>query len=179
MLTGAVTFQGEDGVDDIVDVSLVGSNIQVSWLQPATGTSGSMSFPVATTPALIINTFAGDDILRIDNSGGLVDLTDDIFFNGGTGRDQLILTGSTVVDAATYDVGPNADEGRVTHALGGASMDVFFTGLEPALDSVVAASLTVNATNRELEAKMEDDTWILNFANGEVWEVPLAAIEGG
>ena len=37
----------------------------------------------------------------------------------------------------------------------------------------------VNATNRELEAKLEDDTWILVFANGEVWEVPLAAIEGG
>ena len=29
----------------------------------------------------------------------------------------------------------------------------------------------VNATNR--------DTCILHFANGEVWEVPLAAIEGG
>lgn len=37
----------------------------------------------------------------------------------------------------------------------------------------------VNATNRELEASMEGDTWILKFANGEVWEVPLAAIEGG
>lgn len=37
----------------------------------------------------------------------------------------------------------------------------------------------VNATNREVEAKLEGDTWILKFANGEVWEVPLAAIEGG
>ncbi len=37
----------------------------------------------------------------------------------------------------------------------------------------------VNATNRELKARMEGDTWILDFANGEVWEVPLAAIEGG
>ena len=37
----------------------------------------------------------------------------------------------------------------------------------------------VNATNREVEANLEGDTWILNFANGEVWEVPLAAIEGG
>ena len=37
----------------------------------------------------------------------------------------------------------------------------------------------VNATNRELEARLENDTWILHFANGEVWEVPLAAIEGG
>ena len=37
----------------------------------------------------------------------------------------------------------------------------------------------VNATNRELTAKLQGDTWILHFANGEVWEVPLAAIEGG
>ena len=37
----------------------------------------------------------------------------------------------------------------------------------------------INAANRELEAHMEGDTWILEFANGEVWEVPLAAIEGG
>ena len=37
----------------------------------------------------------------------------------------------------------------------------------------------VNATNREVEAQLEQDTWILRFANGEVWEVPLAAIEGG
>ncbi|MCB1701043.1 MAG: hypothetical protein H6985_04395 [Pseudomonadales bacterium] len=37
----------------------------------------------------------------------------------------------------------------------------------------------VNATNREVEARLEGDTWILVFANGEVWEVPLAAIQGG
>jgi len=37
----------------------------------------------------------------------------------------------------------------------------------------------VNATNREVKARLEGDTWILNFANGEIWEVPLAAIEGG
>lgn len=37
----------------------------------------------------------------------------------------------------------------------------------------------VNATNREVEARMEGDTWILEFANGEVWEIPLAAVEGG
>jgi hypothetical protein len=37
----------------------------------------------------------------------------------------------------------------------------------------------VNATNREVEAEFEGDTWILHFANGEVWEVPRALIEGG
>ena len=37
----------------------------------------------------------------------------------------------------------------------------------------------VNATNREVEAKFDGDNWHLSFANGEVWEVPLAAIDGG
>ena len=37
----------------------------------------------------------------------------------------------------------------------------------------------VNATNRDLVARLEDDIWILEFKNGETWEVPLAAIEGG
>jgi hypothetical protein len=37
----------------------------------------------------------------------------------------------------------------------------------------------VNASNREVDATLEGDTWILRFANGEIWEVPLAAIEGG
>ncbi|HBO11207.1 MAG TPA: hypothetical protein DD491_00315 [Halieaceae bacterium] len=37
----------------------------------------------------------------------------------------------------------------------------------------------VNATNREVEAQLDGDTWILHFANGQQWQVPLAAIEGG
>jgi len=37
----------------------------------------------------------------------------------------------------------------------------------------------INASNREVRARREGDNWILTFANGQVWEVPLAAIEGG
>ena len=37
----------------------------------------------------------------------------------------------------------------------------------------------VNATNHEADARLQGDTWIVNVDNGEVYEVPLAAIEGG
>lgn len=37
----------------------------------------------------------------------------------------------------------------------------------------------INATNREVKATLEGDTWTVTVANGEVYEVPLAAIEGG
>jgi hypothetical protein len=38
---------------------------------------------------------------------------------------------------------------------------------------------TVNATVGEVDARLEGDTWIVTRDNGEVYEVPLAAIEGG
>lgn len=37
----------------------------------------------------------------------------------------------------------------------------------------------VNATNRQVKAKLEGDTWIVTVENGEVYEVPLALIQGG
>ena len=37
----------------------------------------------------------------------------------------------------------------------------------------------VNATVGEIEARLEGDAWIVTRDNGEVYEVPLAAIEGG
>ena len=37
----------------------------------------------------------------------------------------------------------------------------------------------VNATDHEIDARIEGDTWIVSLDNGEVYEVPLAAIEGG
>ncbi len=37
----------------------------------------------------------------------------------------------------------------------------------------------VNATNREVEANLEGDLWTVTINGAEVYEVPLAAIEGG
>ena len=37
----------------------------------------------------------------------------------------------------------------------------------------------VNAANREVKATLEGDTWTVTVSDGEVYEVPLAAIEGG
>lgn len=37
----------------------------------------------------------------------------------------------------------------------------------------------VNATNRKAEARLEDDTWVVVIDESDVYEVPLAAIEGG
>lgn len=37
----------------------------------------------------------------------------------------------------------------------------------------------VNATNREVEAKLVGDLWTVTTGDGDVYEAPLAAIEGG
>jgi len=37
----------------------------------------------------------------------------------------------------------------------------------------------VNATVGEVDARLDGDTWVVTRDNGEVYEVPLAAIEGG
>ncbi|MFV8819691.1 hypothetical protein [Haliea sp. E17] len=37
----------------------------------------------------------------------------------------------------------------------------------------------VNATNREVQAELNGDTWTVTINGSEVYEVPLAAIEGG
>ena len=37
----------------------------------------------------------------------------------------------------------------------------------------------INATNREVEAQLTEGTWVVSVSNGEIYEVPLAAIEGG
>ena len=36
----------------------------------------------------------------------------------------------------------------------------------------------VNATNREVDATLNGDTWTVTADNGEIYEVSLAAIEG-
>jgi len=92
----------------------------------------------------------GDDLLRIDNSGGLLTLPGGISFAGGSGRDSLLLSGSTAVSTAEYSVGPDTGDGRIVHTVTGPPQQiqtVTFSGLEPLIDLVAAASLTVNATD--------------------------------
>lgn len=49
------------------------------------------------------------------------------------------------------------------------------------LDARFASNLLkhhVDATNRGLQARLDGGTWILQCSNGDVWEMPIAAIEG-
>lgn len=114
----------------------------------------------STTPVLTvelsllsqINVFGygGNDTLTIDSSFGLVGVFNGIRFDGGTGSDalQLLQTGGPQRTSAVYSVGPGLGQGTSIIDGGGTAgvQVVQFENLEPVLDLVPAATLTVNAT---------------------------------
>ncbi len=96
-----------------------------------------------------VNVFggAGNDTLILDNTDGLSNMPGGISYHGGSGQDQLMLTGPNAVDSSTYQVGPTVDAGTVTHVRDGETQVIHFTGLEPVIDLVPAATLTIIADN--------------------------------
>lgn len=88
-----------------------------------------------------INTLGGNDIVQVDNSGGLIAPL--IAFHGDSGNDVLQLTGTTAIGNATYQPGPAVDAGSILHD----TMQIEFSGLEPVLDNVNANDLAIIGTN--------------------------------
>jgi hypothetical protein len=92
----------------------------------------------------------GNDTLIIDSTNGLIAVPFGIRYNGGSGSDelQLLQTGGPVHPTDTYSVGPAIGSGVSTIVGDGTAgtQTVFFEDLEPVLDLVPAALLTIHAT---------------------------------
>ena len=80
-------------------------------------------------------------------AAGLINLAGGVTFYGQTGIDSLLFTGAGVL-SSTYNVGPTADAGSVTHTTATDTQRVNFTGLEPVID-LMAGPLVINATNAD------------------------------
>ena len=121
-------------------------------LRVTDGTSGvvlSDSADPDDAPGRIeIYTLGGDDILTVDvDSSPLIAVP--ILYDGGSGRDSLIVTGAPAdaVNSVTYSPGPAVNEGRLRYdAATTDDMLIEFRRLEPVWDLVVAAALVVNGT---------------------------------
>ncbi len=88
---------------------------------------------------------AGNDLLTVDYLGGYGRM---LTFDGGTGADDIQLTGGGAGFSGTYDVGPTPDAGLLTTDDGAASQQqLSFTGLEPIEDLQVLDLLTINVTS--------------------------------
>lgn len=146
--------------------------------------------PKATAPANIaavaqLNIFGagGDDELIVDSSNGLVNIFGGIHFNGNDafpgqmgagsgGFDRLTLT-QTGGDIQTSDVlSPGATPGSGRSTIEGPSgiQTVSFTGLEPIVDDVPAATFEIAALPGLASLLQADNA--INYSAGEI--MPLA-----
>src|SRR5262249_26608832 len=109
----------------------------------------TQTYLLSDTSEIDIDGLGGNDTLTIDDTKGLISVPDGIHYNGGDGFDKLILLqklGGTQQDSDTYSVGPRTGEGTSIIVGPSGTQTVFFENLEPVLDTVLAASLTVNGT---------------------------------
>jgi len=97
-----------------------------------------------------VNGLGGNDTLIMDDSNGLINVPLGIRYDGGTFFNQLqeVQTGGPTWLTDTYSVGPVVGSGISTIVGAGSTgtQTVFFQNLAPVLDTILAGSLTVNAT---------------------------------
>ncbi|MCO6458749.1 MAG: hypothetical protein J5I93_25865 [Pirellulaceae bacterium] len=99
----------------------------------------------ASIAEIRFNGLAGDDLMTVDGSVGLVPIP--ITYHGEVGNDRLTVLNSQAV-TATYNVGPDVGAGQLIHSAGNITQTINFTGLEPVVD-LAPGTLTVNATDAD------------------------------
>ena len=109
--------------------------------------NSSFPYSFSNIDQLAFDGGAGNDALTIDSTNGLLSLPNGINYDGGTGLNtlQLVQTGGSQT-TDTYSVGPNVGQGTsvITGTTG--TQTVYFQNLAPVLDTVPAATATVNGT---------------------------------
>ncbi len=124
--------------NDAITVSQTGGIVSVAIAGLKTA-----QFPATSVQSLLIAGGAGNDTLTVDSTAGPVLVP--ILFDGGQGNDTLVLSGGTAL-SDTYTVGPEAGSGTSTIVFAGGTQTVHFQNLEPVIDLVAAATLTINGT---------------------------------
>jgi len=156
LTTGVLQIFGDEdfvGQNDTITLAIDSAN--PSMLDVLLNTD-FYQYQLSTIDQINVFGFGGNDTLIVDSSNGLINVVNGIRYDGGGGSDglQLLQTGGSPATSDTYTVGPNNGQGTSAivgsgaagTAFGGTQM-VWFENLEPVLDLVPAALLTVNATN--------------------------------
>ncbi len=143
-------FEGPSGGSDVTQVDGTPANDIITLLGSSGAPFNLPSIQInSDTPVLLkagaastvlVNGFAGNDQLIVDST--VAPFTIPVTFDGGTGNDTLILKGGTAT-SDTYTVGPDPGSGSSVLTFAGGTESVFFTNLEPVIDSV-AGPLVVN-----------------------------------
>ncbi len=147
--TLTVTDTDATGLDNTLTAVVSGTNLVITDATEAfTGapTGGTLSngnktltIPLASVTALVLNTMGGSDFLTADFTGGNLPTTT---FNGGTGiTDKLAITGgSTTTQTFNFT---NENDGSVVLA-GAIAGTVNYTGLEPVTSTINATNVVLN-----------------------------------
>ncbi|WP_197993345.1 LamG-like jellyroll fold domain-containing protein, partial [Gimesia aquarii] len=159
---GDIVINGSNA-DDLLEIVFTSETEATMTL--TTGVGGPS--PVVTGPILLTNitsfTFnglEGDDILRITNpAGGLLNPTNGLFFNGGTGGedgagDTLEILGG-VATSVEHRFVDNASGSMFFDGEGVAT--ITYTGLEPVLDTIVATNRTFSFLGGAETITLSDD----------------------
>jgi hypothetical protein len=147
----ALAIEGTEGADDYYTVTHpAGANVAIT--DSNSGVTVTELDIAAAVAGLRINTLGGDDVVLVDvGSDDLINVP--MEYNGGGGSDLLIVSGdpATTVDEVIYAPGPALEEGRLTYEddTDTTQMLIDFTGLEPVVDAVPAATLTVFGTDAD------------------------------
>jgi hypothetical protein len=142
----SILFDGTSG-DDAVTLALNAAGHLVGTVNGVTTVyTNFISGPIASSgiERLRVSGGDGDDLLSVDSTEGAIPVG--ITYEGADGSDGLLLSGGTAT-SSTYTPGPAPGAGRSENVIGGVTQSVSFTGLEPVVDLVPSALLTVNGTN--------------------------------
>ena len=113
---------------------------------------GIQSLSLSKIQTIVINGGEGDDTLVIENpAGGVFAPNAVILYNGQGGQhDALVIQGGGGANfAQVYQPGPGKDEGIIAMSDSVVTQVIHFTGLEPVVDTVPAASFIVNGTDAD------------------------------
>ena len=141
----AVTIvQSGDFTDAVVDTPEDGGELTVEIVNGSIIVRRSedvlLDTPLANLETLTINgSDATDDTLALDFTNGTPLPSGGLFFNGGSGGDDIItVTGGSVV-TATYTF-ENLTDGTINYLIGGQTFTIDYTGLEPVIDNLEAVN---------------------------------------
>jgi hypothetical protein len=149
---GILDIEGdENGTDEDDTIRLVRDAANPSLLDVFIN-ANMTQFQLSLIQQINVDSLGGNDTLIVDSSNGLINVQLGIRYDGGDGFDNLRLeqTDGPTQDTDTYSVGPALGSGTSmivgTAGTQTVTQTVFFEDLEPVVDLVPSASLTVNAT---------------------------------
>lgn len=163
-----LVVRGEDGFGDTFSITNpagtpVAAVSDVTWGPIVTATTAT------GLRAIRVEGRGGDDLLTVSVAAGVI--TVPILYDGGSGRDSLLVTGTPAPNPITgvvYTPGPAVNQGRLSYT--GAGMLIDFLNLEPVADAVGAPLLTING-------RPEDD--VINYDAAVSGLLPGGNASGG